>query len=83
MSEPALRTKELEQIKIAIDFAVSRGLIVNAGHGLHYENVQDIASLEKINELNIGHGIVAEALFEGWESAVKKMKRIIDEVANK
>ena len=82
-SEPALKAKELEQIKIAIDFAVSRGLIVNAGHGLHYENVQDIASLEKINELNIGHGIVAEALFEGWESAVKKMKRIIDEVANK
>ena len=82
-SEPALKEKELEQIKIAIDFAVSRGLIVNAGHGLHYENVQDIASLEKINELNIGHGIVAEALFEGWESAVKKMKRIIDEVANK
>ena len=56
--------------------------MVNAGHGLHYKNVQDIAMLGNINELNIGHAIVAEALFIGWENAVKKMKAIIDEISS-
>jgi pyridoxine 5-phosphate synthase len=75
-----LRNNELEQIKKATDFAINNGLIVNAGHGLHYRNVQEIVELKKINELNIGHAIVAEALFIGWENAVKKMKVIIDGV---
>jgi pyridoxine 5-phosphate synthase len=78
-----LRNNELEQIKKASDFALANGLIVNAGHGLHYQNVQEIAELKKINELNIGHAIVAEALFIGWENAVKKMKVIIDGVVHK
>ena len=82
-NEPSHRRKELEKIKEAIDFAVSQGLVVNAGHGLHYKNVQDIAMLGNINELNIGHAIVAEALFIGWENAVKKMKAIIDEISSK
>ena len=82
-NDPVLRNNELEQIKKATDFALTNGLIVNAGHGLHYQNVQEIAELKKINELNIGHAIVAEALFIGWENAVKKMKVIIDGVVHK
>ena len=82
-NDPVLRNNELEQIKKASDFALANGLIVNAGHGLHYQNVQEIAELKKINELNIGHAIVAEALFIGWENAVKKMKVIIDGVVHK
>ena len=78
-----LQKKELKQIIKSVDFAVSNGLVVNAGHGLHYKNVQEIIALEKINELNIGHAIVAEALFIGLENAVKKMKKIIHEVSSK
>lgn len=78
-----LRNNELEQIKKATDFAQANSLVVNAGHGLHYNNVHEIAALKKINELNIGHAIVAEALFIGWENAVKKMKVFIDEAAKK
>jgi pyridoxine 5-phosphate synthase len=53
------------------------GLQVNAGHGLHYQNVQKIAALPHIAELNIGHAIVAYALFAGWQRAVREMKTII------
>jgi pyridoxine 5-phosphate synthase len=69
--------KELTNIKNVVDFANSAGLIVNAGHGLHYKNVQEIVAIKDIKELNIGHSIVAEALFVGWEKAIKDMKRII------
>jgi len=71
------KIKELTNIKNAVDFANSAGLIVNAGHGLHYKNVQEIVAIKNIKELNIGHSIVAEALFVGWEKAIKDMKRII------
>ena len=71
------KIKELTNIKNAVDFANSAGLIVNAGHGLHYKNVQEIVAIKDIKELNIGHSIVAEALFVGWEKAIKDMKRII------
>ena len=81
MEDDIFRKKELEKIKEAIDFATSHGLIVNAGHGLHYENVQEIAAVKTIDELNIGHAIVAEALFVGWETAIKRMKAIITEVS--
>ena len=69
--------KELTNIKNVVDFANSAGLIVNAGHGLHYKNVQEIVAIKNIKELNIGHSIVAEALFVGWEKAIKDMKKII------
>jgi pyridoxine 5-phosphate synthase len=69
--------KELKNIKNAVDFARKGGLIVNAGHGLHYKNVQEIAAIKDIEELNIGHSIVAEALFVGWKKAIKDMKKII------
>lgn len=66
--------KELHRIIKAVQFAHQAGLIVNAGHGLNYQNVQAIARIPEINELNIGHGIVARALFMGLESAVREMK---------
>ena len=50
---------------------------VNAGHGLHYHNVQRIAAISEIRELNIGHAIVAHALFVGWEAAVREMKQLM------
>ena len=68
---------ELKNIRNAVNFANKAGLIVNAGHGLHYKNVQEIVAIENIKELNIGHSIVAEALFIGWEKAIKNMKKII------
>ena len=51
--------------------------MVNAGHGLHYHNVEAIAALPGINELNIGHAIIARALFVGLKEAVQEMKRLI------
>ena len=77
------QNEELNFIKNAVLFANESGIIVNAGHGLHYENVQKIASIKSIDELNIGHAIVAMAIFEGWEVAVSKMKKIIMECSKK
>ncbi len=71
--------KELRRIIKAVQFAHQAGLIVNAGHGLHYENVQAIAAIPQINELNIGHAIVARAIFMGLEPAVREMKRLMTE----
>jgi pyridoxine 5-phosphate synthase len=68
---------QLERIRAGARFGVEQGLIVNAGHGLHYTNVQAIAQLQDIRELNIGHAIVAHALFAGWENAVREMKAIM------
>ena len=68
---------ELERIRRSARFGVERGLKVNAGHGLHYTNVQAIAVLDDIGELNIGHAIVAHAVFVGFEQAVRQMKAIM------
>jgi pyridoxine 5-phosphate synthase len=68
---------ELERIKQGVIAGVKRGIRVNAGHGLHYTNVQAIAAIQEIHELNIGHAIVAHALFVGWEHAVREMKSIM------
>jgi len=57
--------------------AAGLGLKVNAGHGLHYHNVQAIAAIRTIAELNIGHAIVAHALFVGWVEAIREMKRLM------
>lgn len=70
---------ELHRIISAAQFANEAGLIVNAGHGLNYQNTQAIARIPEINELNIGHGIVARAIFMGLENAVREMKRIMVE----
>ena len=60
--------EEFERIAEAVAYGQSIGLQVNAGHGLHYHNVQPIAALPGMSELNIGHAIVAQALFVGWEN---------------
>ena len=53
------------------------GVVVNAGHGLNYQNVKRIASINNMNELNIGHSIVARALAVGLEKSVREMKSLI------
>ena len=78
-ADAAARDAELERIAAAARYGTELGLIVNAGHGLHYENVQPIARIPEIVELNIGHAIVARALFDGFESAVAEMHRLMVE----
>jgi len=68
---------ELKRIMEAAEYAHQLKLIVNAGHGLHIENVQAIASIPMMNELNIGHSIVARALFIGMQRAVEEMKTLM------
>lgn len=76
-SESARQKTELERIALGVRQGVATGLRVNAGHGLHYENAAAIASLPGISELNIGHAIVARAIFDGWDKAVRDMKALI------
>lgn len=71
------RNDELGRIAIAVDRGRELGLQVNAGHGLNYHNVQPIAAIPEIVELNIGHAIVARALFVGLQDAVREMKRLM------
>jgi pyridoxine 5-phosphate synthase len=71
------RAHELERIRIAAAHAHAQGLQVNAGHGLHYHNVQDIVAIPEIVELNIGHAIVAESVFIGLDAAVRRMKALL------
>lgn len=75
-----LRAKELETIATAARFAASLGLTVNAGHGLHCENIRPIAALPELHAVNIGHAIVARAVFCGLEAAVREMKHLLEEV---
>jgi pyridoxine 5-phosphate synthase len=76
-TEGAEQAAELERIKRGVLYGVGKGLKVNAGHGLHYTNVQAIAAIPEIAELNIGHAIVAHSVFVGWENAVREMKAIM------
>ncbi len=80
--EEVTQTYELNRIKAALKHALSLGLIVNAGHGLNNHNVHKIAALSGIEELNIGHAIVAHALFVGWDNAVREMKMLMKEAAS-
>ena len=75
----AARAAEFEKIVLAASLAAKAGLQVNAGHGLHYQNVARIAAIEEFGELNIGHAIVARALFSGFAEAVREMKRLLVE----
>lgn len=68
---------ELKKIAAGASYAASKGLIVNAGHGLTYHNVEAIAALPEIYELNIGHSIMGRAMFDGLEKAVADMRRIM------
>lgn len=68
---------ELERIRTAAQEGNRLGLRIHAGHGLHYTNVQAVAAIALIDELNIGHAIVAQAVFDGFEKAVRDMKAIM------
>ena len=69
---------ELKRIKKAVNFAVDKGIEVHAGHGLNFENVKEIAKINNIKELNIGHFLIGESIFMGLEKVIKKMRNIID-----
>ena len=71
------REAEYERIVAAIRHGDSLGLHVNAGHGLNYQNVGQIAAIPQIKELNIGHAIIARAVFTGLQQAVKEIKRLM------
>jgi pyridoxine 5-phosphate synthase len=71
------RATELERLHAAARLAASLGMEVHAGHGLNYHNVQPVAAIRDIVELNIGHSIVARALFDGLAPAVREMKQLM------
>ncbi|MDF1758263.1 MAG: pyridoxine 5'-phosphate synthase [Legionellaceae bacterium] len=71
--------EELHRIRQAAEYADTLGLVVNGGHGLHYHNVQPIAAIDVFYELNIGHAIVAKALFCGFKEAVMRMIQLMRE----
>ena len=73
----AIQDEEYNKIIEAVQFAKGLGLQVNAGHGLHYHNVQQIAAIPDIEELNIGHAIIAQSVFTGLGPAVTEMKRLM------
>jgi pyridoxine 5-phosphate synthase len=73
----AAQEAELARIRDASAHAKALGLTVHAGHGLHYHNVAPVAAIAEIVELNIGHAIVAQAVFDGMGAAVAKMKRLM------
>ncbi len=74
---PEQADQELQRLRRGIAHGVGLGLRVNAGHGLNYDNVHRVAALPGVAELNIGHAIVAQAVFDGWEKAVRDMKALL------
>lgn len=70
---------ELARILAAAEYGRRLGLVVHAGHGLHYKNVAAIAAIREIEELNIGHAIICRAVFDGLSMAVSEMKRLMEE----
>lgn len=74
---PETQQHELQRIIQGAEYAASKGLVVNAGHGLNLENVAPIAAISQIHELNIGHSIIADSVFVGLEQAVQQMKAAI------
>ena len=81
-TSPAQRDSELARVATAVEHGLGLGLQVNAGHGLHYHNVQAIAAIPGIRELNIGHAIIARAVFSGLQPAVREMKQLMREAQN-
>jgi pyridoxine 5-phosphate synthase len=74
---PEAQAEALTQLMAMAAYADEAGLVVNAGHGLHYHNVTDVARIPHIHELNIGHAIIARAIFVGLTEAVKQMKTLL------
>ncbi|QYJ94815.1 pyridoxine 5'-phosphate synthase [Shewanella spartinae] len=75
----AEQAKELARITEMATYAHGKGLVVNAGHGLHYHNVKPIAAIPELYELNIGHAIIARAAIDGLDKAVRDMKQLMVE----
>ena len=75
---PEALADEYNKILRAVEYAAKTPLQINAGHGLHYHNVNPIAALEQVAELNIGHSIIARAVFTGLYQAVRDMKTLMD-----
>jgi len=75
---PEALEASFQVLENAVAYARKRGLIVNAGHGLHYHNTERVAAIPGINELNIGHAIIARALFTGLKEAVRDMRAILE-----
>jgi len=71
------RSAQFARIQSAVTYGEELGLHMNAGHGLDYHNVRDIAAIPGVRELNIGHSIIARAVFSGLDNAVREMKRLI------
>ena len=80
-AEGAVQRHELDRITRATEHALQLRLVVNAGHGLNIHNVHHIAAIPGIEELNIGHAIVAHAVFVGWEYAIREMKALMLQAA--
>lgn len=76
-SAGARQATELERLRAGARLAASLGMVVHAGHGLHYHNVQPVAAIHEIVELNIGHSIIARAVFDGLPAAVREMKALM------
>jgi pyridoxine 5-phosphate synthase len=76
-STGAARAREFERLSSAAKFAARLGLVVNAGHGLNYHNVEPIAAIPEIVELNIGHAIVARSVIDGLAKAVRDMRELM------
>jgi len=81
-TEGSVQRHELERIRQATAHALKLGLIVNAGHGLNIHNVHHIAAIPGIEELNIGHAIVAHSVFVGWDYAIREMKQLMVQAAS-
>jgi len=77
--QPDSQLDELNKIRSAVEYARQTHLQINAGHGLHYHNVRPIAALNDIAELNIGHAIIARAIFIGLKEAVSEMKALMED----
>lgn len=76
-STPEIMRREFRRVAEAVARGQALGLGVNAGHGLHYHNVRPVAALPGVHELNIGHAIIARAVFSGLQQAVRDMKQLI------
>ncbi|MGB0589506.1 MAG: pyridoxine 5'-phosphate synthase [Myxococcota bacterium] len=79
--DDSARERELERLEIAASQAAAASLVVAAGHGLDYVNVRDVVSISDIEELNIGHSIVARAIFVGFDQAIREMLALMNESA--
>ena len=71
------QASELQRVAAAAQYGDDLGLVINAGHGLNYKNVAEIAVIEQIVELNIGHSIISRAVFDGLPAAVSEMKQLM------